>query len=105
MPVLAYHITWTTCGTWLPGDERGWMDDLRSGVQPPDPRREDLALRCMAEDDVVLSDPQQLIVEETIRRHCDLRGWHIHALNVRSNHIHIVVTAGREPSSRMCVTS
>ena len=21
---IAYFITWTTYGTWLPGDERGW---------------------------------------------------------------------------------
>ena len=21
---LAYFLTWTTYGTWLPGDERGW---------------------------------------------------------------------------------
>jgi hypothetical protein len=22
---LAYYLTWTTYGTWLPGDERGWV--------------------------------------------------------------------------------
>ena len=22
---LAYFLTWTTYGTWLPGDERGWV--------------------------------------------------------------------------------
>jgi hypothetical protein len=29
MPVLAYFITWTTYGTWLHGDARGW---IMSGV-------------------------------------------------------------------------
>jgi hypothetical protein len=22
---LAYFLTWTTYGSWLPGDERGWV--------------------------------------------------------------------------------
>src|SRR5262249_3307643 len=25
MSVLAYFLTWTTYGTWLPGDARGWV--------------------------------------------------------------------------------
>ena len=23
---LAYFLTWPTYGTWLPGDERGWVE-------------------------------------------------------------------------------
>jgi hypothetical protein len=23
---LAYFLTWTTYGSWLPGDERGWVE-------------------------------------------------------------------------------
>ena len=29
---LAYFLTWTTYGTWLPGDERGWVQ-YRYGMQ------------------------------------------------------------------------
>ena len=32
---LAYFLTWTTYGTWLPGDERGWVKRKR-GFQAPD---------------------------------------------------------------------
>ena len=32
---VAYFITWTTCGTWLPGDERGWHKGGVGGIQPP----------------------------------------------------------------------
>jgi hypothetical protein len=32
---LAYFLTWTTYGTWLPGDERGWVR-YRRGMQAPD---------------------------------------------------------------------
>ena len=37
------------------------------------------------------------LVEETIRRHCEIRGWALPALNVRTNHVHIVVTAPGYP--------
>ena len=26
---LAYFLTWSTYGTWLPGDERGWIEHER----------------------------------------------------------------------------
>jgi hypothetical protein len=31
-----YFITWTTYGTWLPGDTRGWRK-TKQGDQPPQP--------------------------------------------------------------------
>src|SRR2546430_11024925 len=40
---LAYHITWTTYGTWLPGDDRGWVKKGSSAVQPPDPEWRQIA--------------------------------------------------------------
>jgi hypothetical protein len=30
---IAYFLTWTTYGTWLPGDERGWYAKQASGLQ------------------------------------------------------------------------
>ena len=42
---------------------------------------------------VLLDDRQREIVNEVIREHCDIRSWHLHALNCRSNHCHLVVTA------------
>jgi REP element-mobilizing transposase RayT len=33
------------------------------------------------------------IVEETIRKHCNIRKWQLHEVNARSNHVHVVVTA------------
>ena len=97
MTVLAYHITWTTYGTWLPGDARGWIKSGGWGIQPPDSAREESAGQAMAESAVVLTHEQRVIVDSTIRAHCHIRGWILHALNVRSNHIHVVVTVDREP--------
>lgn len=32
-------------------------------------------------------------VDAAIREVCEYRGWQLHAVNVRSNHVHAVVTA------------
>ena len=95
MDILAYHITWTTYGTWLPGDERGWVESGAAGIQAADPEREQAAALAMAEGAVTLNAEQRALVEKTIRDHCHIRGWPLHAVNVRTNHIHVVVTADR----------
>jgi REP element-mobilizing transposase RayT len=101
MSALAYHITWTTYGTWLHGDERGWVQWGEMGIKAPDPDRECEARTRMTESAVVLSDEQRGIVEQTIRDHCKIRGWQLHAVNVRTNHVHVVVTADRDAGEVM----
>jgi REP element-mobilizing transposase RayT len=97
MNPLAYHITWTTYGTWLSGDDRGWVESGVEGIRDPDPKRRDEMRGRMKEEAVVLTPAQREVVEQTIRDHCCIRGWHLHTLNVRTNHIHVIVTADREP--------
>ena len=89
---VAYFFTWTTYGTWLPGDNRGWFKK-GLGAQDPDPLRSFAAALCMTRDAVILSPAQRAIVEKTIREHCTIRRWELHAVNCRSNHVHVVVTA------------
>jgi REP element-mobilizing transposase RayT len=101
MPVLAYHITWSTYGTWLPGDSRGWIRWGEWGVQPPDSERERDARQRMVESAVWLTEQQRALVEQTIRDHCRIRHWHLHAVNARTNHIHAVVTTDRDPQEVM----
>src|SRR5215208_5502449 len=88
---LAYFLTWTTYGTWLPGDDRGWTKRGK-GQQLPDFYRMFASALRMTEDAIVLSPQQRLAVEETIREHCRIRGWTLHAVNCRTNHVHVVFT-------------
>jgi REP element-mobilizing transposase RayT len=37
--------------------------------------------------------PAREIVRSTIRAHCEFRGWTLHAANVRTNDVHVVVSA------------
>jgi REP element-mobilizing transposase RayT len=101
MPVLAYHLIWTTYGTWLPGDKRGWIHSGKLGVQPPDPERERAASALMSEAAVILTPSQRAIVEQTITDHCRIRNWTLHAVKARTNHIHVVVTADCDPDEVM----
>jgi REP element-mobilizing transposase RayT len=55
----------------------------------------------MVESAVVLTEEQRVLVEQTIRDHCRIRGWLLHAVNARSNHVHVVVTADRDPDEVM----
>ena len=98
---LAYLITWTTHGTWLPGDRRGWVTKQKPGIQAYDEVMEAIAERSLTDSPVILGPRQREIVEQTIRRHCDIRAWTLHALNVRSNHVHMVVTAPDAPETVM----
>jgi REP element-mobilizing transposase RayT len=93
---LAYFLTWTTYGTWLPGDQRGWARRGK-GMQLPDPSREARARTALAESPCTLNASQRALVEETIRRHCEIRNWHLYAVNCRSNHVHVVVSAPVDP--------
>jgi REP element-mobilizing transposase RayT len=96
---LAYLITWTTYGTWLPGDERGWVKSGDYGIKPPDAARHGAAAISMATAEVRLTPSQRSLVEETVRADCLIRRWTLHAANARSNHVHVVVRADVTPET------
>jgi REP element-mobilizing transposase RayT len=98
---LGYFLTWTTYGTWLPGDERGWVDGTTHEVCAPAPERERQARQLLAEEPITLTIAQRALVTATIGDHCRIRGWTLHAVNVRSNHAHVVVTFPVHPDKAM----
>jgi hypothetical protein len=89
---IGYFLTWATYGTWLPGDARGWVEFCH-GWQLPDPIRELEAKALMTEDACILTPTHRQAVEEQIAETCAHRGWTLHTVNCRSNHVHAVVTA------------
>jgi REP element-mobilizing transposase RayT len=95
---LAYYLTWPTYGTWLPGDEWGWVK-RGHGYQPPDPIRQVEAEARMSEDACRLDGQQRAVVERTVSDHCRIRGWELYTVNCRSNHVHVVVRASVKPET------
>jgi REP element-mobilizing transposase RayT len=93
---ITYFITWTTYGTWLPGDSRGWRK-RRHGTQPPQLQLEAWCRERMTESLVILNETQRGKIEVVCREHATIRGWVLHAVRARSNHVHLAVTADKGP--------
>ena len=89
-------ITWTTYGTWLPGDARGWRK-RDQGARLPRPLLEKWCREQMVGGVVLLSLPDRISVEAACCEHCEFRSWHLFAITVRTNHIHVVVAAPVRP--------
>jgi REP element-mobilizing transposase RayT len=91
-----YFITWTTYGTWMPGDPRGWRKRI-GGPQLPCPLLENWCKKQMKGDAVLLRQIDRETVDDACREHCQHRGWDLKAVNARSNHVHVVVIADKNP--------
>jgi len=95
---LAYLITFRCYGTWLHGDERGSVNRFRNQYKtsylPPEKSWIEKNTSRLKGKIVTLDAQQRNCVEKAIRETCDIRGWHLQAINVRTNHVHMVVSIG-----------
>jgi len=95
---LGYLITFRCYGTWLHGDERGSIDRFHNRYKSPylarSDRRRDLNLKEMRSEPLILDTRQRQSVDLAVREVCVNREWLLHALNVRTNHVHTVVSIG-----------
>jgi REP element-mobilizing transposase RayT len=103
---LAYLITIRTYGTWLHGDERGSVDRRyynKYGTPkiPPSKQRVRTEQALLKHPPVALNQAQRVVVEQAIREVCAHRGYHLMAVNARTNHVHSVVAAECEPEPVM----
>ena len=105
-----WFLTWTTYGTWLPGDERGFTGTAENelgqivnynqfGTQPGSPN---VPFRKFAEHllktkPIVLTyeEAQDLYrqFQETVR----FRGWLILAVGIMHAHVHVIVGVPGDP--------
>jgi len=92
---LAHFITFTTHGTWLHGDERGSVDEEHNAPGTPyipaNKLRDARNREQLKTPEFLLSPEARKVIDAAIRETCDHRGWTLKALNVRSNHVHMVV--------------
>lgn len=101
----AYLLTWTTYGAWLHGDARGSVDDAHNTYgrefNQISPVRIEWTRERMSEPAFVLDDNARAVVDRAIRERCAFAGAALHALNVRTNHVHAVVTHPGHPPERI----
>jgi REP element-mobilizing transposase RayT len=97
----AYFLTFTTHGTWLHGDDRGSVIRTPDGssLVPPNPRLLQSRVRRLHSDPFTLSAAQRQVVADAIAPACTYRGWDVHALHVRTNHVHLLVAANAKPEA------
>ena len=102
---LAYFISFRTYGTWLHGDERGSVDRFHNRYRTPRIKANDKWQRHnqtqLKADPATLDSEQRKTVEDAVREVCEFRSWRLHAVNVRTNHIHAVVSVGSTKPERV----
>ena len=100
-PARAYMISFRTYGTWLHGDERGSTDRHNNIFGAPliasKLRWRSYELRSLKYEPVTLDAPRRRAVKEAILETCAFRGWGAPAFNVRTNHVHAVISAACAP--------
>jgi REP element-mobilizing transposase RayT len=97
---LAFLITFRTYGTWLHGDERGSVNRFRNQYKsprlPPEKKWLDTNRQRLKKEAVLLDAFQRHCLEVAARETCEIRNWDLYAINVRTNHVHSVVAAGKK---------
>jgi REP element-mobilizing transposase RayT len=103
-------LTWTTYGTWLPGDERGFVSAVRdqTGAQATHnqpateydrdrPHLEGYSKATQKLASVRLTRTQAAAVCRQMQTTADLRHWKLFAIAVMANQIHAVVGVPGDP--------
>jgi len=97
---FGYLITFRSCGTWLHGTH-GSVDRSHRTYGTPklsaDAARHRYNRSALAQPPVKLDVRQRALVEQAVRETCEIRKWSFWGINVRTNHVHTVVTANCKP--------
>ena len=82
-------LTWTTYGTWLQGDKRGYVKNgviLSTNQKLPTANRNN-----QKHPSIKLNTNLMLIVKNVIEKEAERIGQKIYAIAVCSNHVHLVL--------------
>lgn len=102
---IAYFLTYRTYGTWLHGDVRGSVDPAHNRFGTPmiphTPKLESRDTELLRYGPLILNKDQRVMVHDTIIAVATYKRWKVHALNVRTNHVHAVVNSMDSPERVM----
>ncbi len=98
---LAYFITFRTYGTWLPGEQKGHVHRLQNHYQTPYAHCTiqllPLVQSRLITEPYFINDLDSKTILNTIINTCKIHHWDLHAVHVRSNHVHLLVTSTLMP--------
>lgn len=92
---IGYMLTWTTYGSWLQGDKRGYVNDGQ--ILRGDKKLVDLCERLQKGQTVKFRPDEKDVVRQAILNEAARIGYTIEAIAVCSNHIHLVARYFPEP--------
>jgi len=92
--MLGYMVTWTTYGSWLQGDERGYVKHGK--IISGNPKILQACQRLQKSASVKLDSEAKAIVRQAILNEAKRIGHTIEALAVYSNHVHLVARPCQE---------
>jgi REP element-mobilizing transposase RayT len=103
-------LTWTTYGTWLPGDSRGFVSNIRIGFGPETrlnipgtptaPSMPELREHVQAALDappIFLTQQNADVLFRQFQETADYRGWLLIGAAIMTSHVHIVVGVLGDP--------
>ena len=96
---LGYMISWTTYGTWLQGDKRGYVKHGK--IWPENKVLRETNKQLQTRTVIRLSKTQRKLVHEAIIKEAKRQGQRICAVAVRSNHVHLVAEYIPQPLSTL----
>ena len=92
--MTGYMVTWTTYGTWLQGDKRGFVQDGKTLKGNPKLQRANEELQKY--NPIVLTKEERQTVLRAITAESQKIKHTIEAIAVRSNHVHIAARPCKE---------
>ena len=94
--MIAFMATWTTYGTWLQGNKRGYVKN--GTILEANAELEEFNRKSLKHDKMKIPRSLRIIVKNSILKEAEEIGQKIYAIAVCSNHVHIVV----ESISKRC---
>ena len=97
--MIGCMLTWTTYGSWLQGDRRGYVKDGEilggnEGLQRANQRQ-------MKAQGVTLDMEQRLMVRDAVLQSAKKAGHEVLGLAVGTTHVHLLIGVGGEPWGRV----
>ena len=93
---MNYFLTFRCYGTWLHGDERGSVDRDNNAFATPlaevNVGLQNYRRRLMKAERMFFDLPARQRTFAILDEAAAFRHWFVHAMNVQSNHVHLVIT-------------
>lgn len=87
--MIGFMATWTTYGTWLQGDKKGYVKN--GTILEANPELEKTNKELLKHDKIKIPKSLRKIVKNAILKEAEEIGQKVYATAVCSNHVHIVV--------------